>query len=75
MIDIEIRQFRDDLLNMINSTQLPIEIKRLVIAEISTVVSQASDNFINEQTQSVIAQLNDENNKHESPIEKEENDV
>lgn len=69
MIDIDIRQFRDDLLEQINSTQLPLEVKRLVLAEILHAISEASDNFINEQKKSIIEQLNDPNNVHESPVE------
>lgn len=69
MTDIDIRQFRDDLLDFINGTKLPLEVKRLVLAEISHAISEASDNFINEQKKSIIEQLNDPNNVHESPVE------
>lgn len=69
MIDTEIRQFRDELIDTINSTQLPIEIKRLILFEIYTSVSKASDDFINAQRKSIIEQLNDPTNEHESPVE------
>ena len=69
MIDIDIRQFRDDLLEQINNTQLPLEIKRLVLSEILHAISEASDKFINEQKKLIIEQLNDPNNVHESPVE------
>lgn len=69
MTDTEIRQFRDDLIGMINNTPLPIEIKRLTLHEVYTVVSKASDDFINAQRKSILEQLNDPNNVHESPVE------
>ena len=69
MLDLEIRQFRDDLLQQINSATIPLEIKRLVLVELLHAVSEASDNFINGQKQSIVQQLNDPNNVHESPVE------
>lgn len=69
MTDTEIRQFRDDLVDMINNTQISIEVKRLVLFEIYTMVSKTSDDFINAQRKSVIEQLNDPNNVHESQVE------
>ena len=57
MTDLEIRQFRDDLLELINTTKLPLEVKRLVLFEVSKAVSEASDNYINSQKQSIIEQL------------------
>ena len=70
MLDIEIRQFRDEILEKVNSTELPLEIKRLVLNEILHAVSEASDTFINTQKQSIISQLNESQNQ-EQP-EKEE---
>lgn len=69
MTDTEIRQFRDDLVDMINNTQISIEIKRLVLFEIYTMVSKTSDDFINAQRKSVIEQLNDPTNVYESQVE------
>lgn len=70
MLDIEIRQFRDELLEKVNSTELPLEVKRLVLNEILHAVSEASDTFINTQKQSIISQLAETQNQ-EQP-EKEE---
>lgn len=70
MLDIQIRQFRDELLEKVNSTELPLEVKRLVLNEILHAVSEASDTFINSQKQSIISQLNEAQNQ-EQP-EKEE---
>lgn len=70
MKDIEIRQFRDDLLEFINNTMLPLEVKRLVLFEISKAVSEASDNYINSQKQSIIKQLEEGEQNAESVSEK-----
>ncbi len=70
MLDIEIRQFRDEILEKVNSVELPLEVKRLVLNEILHAVSEASDTFINTQKQSIISQLNGTQNQ-EQP-EKEE---
>ena len=59
MLDIQIRQFRDELLEKVNGTELPLEVKRLVLNEILHAVSEASDTFINSQKQSIISQLNE----------------
>lgn len=59
MLDIQIRQLRDDIINLINSAQVPLEAKRLVMKEILEVVSEASDNYINQQKLKIIEQLKD----------------
>ena len=44
-----IRTLEDAIINMLNVTDLPIEVKRLVIADIyHTVLKEADTNFINE---------------------------
>ena len=44
-----IRALEDAIINMLNVTDLPIEVKRLVIADIyHTVLKEADTNFINE---------------------------
>lgn len=67
--DTFIRQFRDEIVEQINNNELPIEIKRLVLFEVYTTVCKASDDFINAQRKSIIEQLNDPNNVHESQVE------
>lgn len=67
--DTFIRQFRDEIVEQINNNELPIEIKRLVLFEIYTMVSKTSDDFINAQRKSVIEQLNDPTNVYESQVE------
>ena len=46
MINSQIRQFRDSLIAMTNACQLPIEIKRLVFAEIQTQINVESDKAV-----------------------------
>ena len=46
MINTEIRQFRDSIIAMTNACPLPIEIKRLVFAEIQTQINSESDRMI-----------------------------
>lgn len=46
MINTEIRQFRDSIIAMINANPLPIEIKRLVFAEIQTQINSEAEKVI-----------------------------
>ena len=46
MVNLQIRQFRDSLIAMTNACQLPIEIKRLVFAEIQTQINAESDKVV-----------------------------
>lgn len=46
MINTEIRQFRDSIIAMINANPLPIEIKRLVFAEIQTQINSEAERVI-----------------------------
>lgn len=46
MVNTEIRQFRDSIIAMTNACPLPIEIKRLVFAEIQTRIDLESDRMI-----------------------------
>ena len=46
MVNYQIRQFRDSLIAMTNACQLPIEIKRLVFAEIQTQINVESDKAV-----------------------------
>ena len=42
-MNAEIRRFEDSILNLINESDLPIEVKRLVIADIFNLVVKQSD--------------------------------
>ena len=46
MVNTQIRQFRDSIIAMTNANPLPIEIKRLVFAEIQTQINAESDRMI-----------------------------
>lgn len=46
MINTQIRQFRDSIIAMTNACPLPIEIKRLVFAEIQTQINAEADRMI-----------------------------
>lgn len=46
MVNYQIRQFRDSLIAMTNACQLPIEIKRLVFAEIQAQINVESDKAV-----------------------------
>ena len=45
-MDIEIRRFRKALINLINQSQLPIEVKRLVTADVLMELTKAADDFV-----------------------------
>ena len=58
-MDRTIRVLEDTIMNLLNVTDLPIEVKRLVIADIyHTVVKEADSQFIN--------MIEEENNNAES---------
>lgn len=46
MVNTQIRQLRDSIIAMTNASPLPIEIKRLVFAEIQTQINNEADRII-----------------------------
>lgn len=50
-MDLEIRKFQASLVAHINHNKLPMEIKRLVLAEVYKKVSDMADDVIDEQRQ------------------------
>ena len=46
MINAQIRQLRDSIIAMTNASPLPIEVKRLVFAEIQTHIEAEAENVI-----------------------------
>lgn len=46
MINTQIRQFRDSIIALTNTSPLPIEIKRLVFSEVITAISNEADKTI-----------------------------
>ena len=45
-MNLEIRKFRQKIVNDINEAELPIEVKRLVLKEVMSVVNETADNQI-----------------------------
>lgn len=66
MINAQIRQFRDSIIAMTNANPLPIEIKRLVFAEIQTQINAESDKII-------IAERQESEKQNKETEEMEEN--
>lgn len=46
MINSQIRQFRDSIMTITNLSTLPIEVKRLALAEVYTIISDKADTVI-----------------------------
>ncbi len=46
MLNLEMRQFRNELVNMINQRRLPIEVKSLIINDIARDVAAQADRTI-----------------------------
>ena len=57
-MNLIIRQLEDSILNMINDSDLPIEIKRLVIADIFNLVIRQSDREVAAEKLSAKAEEN-----------------
>ena len=49
--DIDIRFFKEDLVRFINTNPLPLEIKRLVLSEVTSMVTEAANDVIQIQRQ------------------------
>lgn len=45
-MDIQIREFRGKIIQLINSEQLPMEVKRLVISDVLSELARATDDVI-----------------------------
>lgn len=66
MVNTQIRQLRDSIIAMTNASPLPIEIKRLVFAEIQTQINAESDRII-------IAERQEAEKQSKETEEREEN--
>lgn len=66
MVNTQIRQFRDSIIAMTNANPLPIEIKRLVFAEIQTQINNEADRII-------IAEQKEAETKNDTTQEEENN--
>ena len=66
MVNTQIRQLRDSIIAMTNASPLPIEVKRLVFAEIHTEINAESDIIIMFEKQEADKEKEDmEENKNE----------
>lgn len=45
-MDKEIRQMKNDIINVLNEARLPIEVKRLVLAEVMSEVKEKANEVI-----------------------------
>lgn len=61
-MDLEIRLFEENLVSTINESQLPIEIKRLVVANILTKIESEAYRIINEQAQAKESEVEEDGN-------------
>ena len=59
-MDLAIREFADKLISEINSTALPIEVKRLVLKDICYQVEKTADKIVKQAVLERNAQLNKE---------------
>lgn len=50
MINTQIRQFRDSIIAITNTSPLPIEVKRLVFSEIRNLIEAEADRAIAEES-------------------------
>ncbi len=48
-MNLMIRQFREHIIAEINASQLPIEVKRLTLAEIMKQIEEVADNVIKQE--------------------------
>lgn len=64
MNSLEIREFEQSIVNLINDCGLPIEIKRLIVNDIAGQINRAADNQIN-------VELEERNREKESEVSKD----
>lgn len=67
MNSLEIREFEQAIINQINQSPLPLEVKRLIVENICAQVNEAT----NKQIQ---AELTERNSKEESEVESDGNE-
>lgn len=70
MSNLEIRQFREMILAISQSSPLPIEVKRLVLSEILSAANKEADNEVNNEI-ALIKQKTETNSPLEESEEKE----
>lgn len=60
-MNAEIRKFRDTLVAITNVSLLPMEVKRMVFAEVLNAVTAESDKIIQQEMQEINQKENEEN--------------
>lgn len=65
-MDLQIRQFQTGLIDYINKSTLPMEVKRLVIKDILLQIERASNEFINQLIKEQEAQITKEQSNEEA---------
>ena len=68
-MDLKIREFEDGLIAYINSGEMPLEIKRLVLKEVYDMVKQRTDEVIAMQKQELASKLAELKNKEAQDAE------
>jgi ribosomal protein S17E len=65
MLDYEVRKCKNEIVNYLNHTELPIEVKRLILSEILNETTRVADNDI----RAYVTSLNEEqkSNPENSP--------
>lgn len=48
-MDLEIYRFKNSIISIVNASDLPLEVKRMCLAEITMAVSDAAKNALGEQ--------------------------
>lgn len=69
MVNTKIRQLRDSIIAMTNASPLPIEIKRLVFAEIQTQINAEADRIIMAERQEAEKQNKETEEREENTNE------
>lgn len=69
MVNTKIRQLRDSIIAMTNASPLPIEIKRLVFAEIQTQINAEADRMIMAERQEAEKQNKETEEREENANE------
>lgn len=70
-MNLEIRKFRQKIVNDINEAELPIEVKRLVLKEVMSVVNETADNEIAKEQEILTQKANEEVKTDEQSVQQD----
>lgn len=71
MDNLRIRMLREKLINDINEVDLPIEVKRLVLKEIMSLVNDAADNEIEKEREALMQSMKKEGAEHAESVQQD----